>query len=87
MVGVCLTVIGILQIVIPSRKEVAFADDCLAADAALFLAACFLSYWALRTRGLRRMHRVERLADGVFLLALAFMVGICGLITYALAIR
>ena len=87
MVGVCLTVIGILQIVIPSHLALGFADDFLAGDAALFLLACILSYWALRTRSKRRMHRVERFADGVFLLALIFMGSICVFITYAMSIR
>ena len=87
MVGVCLTVIGILQIVIPGRLTLALADDFLAGDAALFLVACLLSYWALRTRSKRRMHRVERFADGVFLLALVFMGGVCGFITYAVSVR
>ena len=87
MVGVCLTVIGILQIVITTRKADTLADDFLAADAVLFLVSCVSSYWALRTRSIRRMHRVERLADSIFLLALLFMVGVCGFIIYALAIR
>jgi hypothetical protein len=43
-----------------------------------FLIACFSSYWALRTRSAQRMHRVERFADVVFLLALVLMaVNLC----------
>ena len=84
MVGVCLTVIGILRIVITVQKGNTLADDLLAMDAVLFLISCILSYWALRTRSIHRMHRVERIADTIFLLALLFMVGICGFITYAL---
>lgn len=84
MVGVCLTVIGILRVVITARKIDSVADDLLAIDAVLFLVSCLLSYWALRTRSIRRMHRVERCADSIFLLALLFMVVICGFITYAL---
>ena len=87
MVGVCLTVIGILQIVTSARKADTLADDFLAADAVLFLVSCVLSYWALRTRSIRRMHRVERFADCIFLLALLFMVGVCGFIIFALAMR
>lgn len=87
MVGVCLTVIGILQIVIPSRLALGLADDFLAGDAALFLIASLLSYWALRTRSKRRMHLVERVADGVFLLALILMGGVCVFITYAVTVR
>lgn len=87
MVGVCLTVIGILQIVTTARKADTLADNFLAADAVLFLVSCVLSYWVLRTRSMRRMHLVERFADSIFLVALLFMVGVCGFIVYSLAIR
>ena len=85
MVGVCLTVIGLIRIVITLQKVDTLADDLLAADSLLYLASCVLSYSALRTRKVRRMHRVERVADGVFLLAMVLMVAICLFITYALA--
>ncbi len=85
MVGVCLTVIGLLRVVITIRKVDTFADDFLAFDAVLFLVSCLSSYWAMRTRSHRRMHRVERFADRVFIAALILMVGICGLITYAIS--
>jgi hypothetical protein len=85
MVGVCLTVIGILRVVITAQRLDTLADDLLALDAVLFLFSCFLSYWALRTRGLRRMHRVERVADVIFLLALALMTVICCFICFAIA--
>jgi hypothetical protein len=85
MVGVCLTVIGLVRIVIAYRKVDTFADDLLAADAILFLISCLCAYWALRTRNVRRMHRVERIADGVFILAMILMVCACGFITFAIA--
>ena len=59
-----------------------FGDDLLAFDAMLFLGACLLSYWALRTRGRRRRLKTEKLADIIFLAALSLMVVVCGLITY-----
>jgi len=85
MVGVCLTVIGLIRIVITLQKVDTLADDLLAADSLLYLASCVLSYSALRTRKVRRMHRVERVADSVFLLAMVLMVAICFFITYSLA--
>lgn len=85
MVGVCLTVIGLIRIVITLQKVNTIADDLLAADSVLFLAACLLSYWALRTRRVRRRHRAERLADLLFLLAMVVMTGICLFITYMIA--
>jgi uncharacterized membrane protein YqjE len=86
MVGVCLTVIGLIRVVITLGKADTLTDDLLASDALLFLASCLLSYWALRSRGLRRMHRVERIADGIFILAMIGMVAICGMITYSMTL-
>jgi len=86
MVGVCLTVISLIRVVITFGKADTVADDLLAADAFLFLVSCLLSYSALRTRSKRRMHRMERVADGIFILAMILMVIICGFITYAIAL-
>ena len=85
MVGVCLTVIGLLRVVITIRKVDTLADDLLALDAVLFLISCLSSYWALRTRSVQRMYHVERLADLVFIVALVLMVVVCGFVTYAIA--
>src|SRR5437763_15259037 len=85
MVGVCLTGIGLIRVVVTLGKADTFADDCLAMDALLFLTSCLLSYWALRSRGLRRMHRLERIADSIFIFAMIGMVAICALITYSVA--
>ena len=86
MVGVCLTVIGLLRVVITLRKADTFADDLLAGTAVLFLTSCLSSYWALRTRSKVRMHRVERFADAIFILAMLLMVVACVVITYAIAV-
>lgn len=86
MVGVCLTVIGLIRVIISLRKADTLADDLLAADAVLFLISCLTAYWSLRSRNVRRMHRLERFADAVFILALLGMVGICAFITYAIAL-
>ena len=85
MVGVCLTVIGLIRVVITLGKIDTLADDLLAADAFLFLVAALLSYSALRTRTARRMHKVEQLADGIFVTAMALMTAVCGVITYAIS--
>ena len=86
MVGVCLTVIGLIRVVITLGRADTLADDLLAGDALLFLISCLLSYWALRSRSLRRMHRLERIADGIFILAMIGMVIICALITYTISV-
>ena len=67
MVGVCLTVIGLLRVVISMRRSDTAADNIVSTDAILFLISCLSSYWALRTRSTRRMHRVEHFADFVFI--------------------
>ena len=86
MVGVCLTVIGVIRVVITLGKADTLADDFLAGDALLFLTSCLLSYGALRARSFRRMHRIERTADVVFITAMVVMTVICGFNTYAMSI-
>jgi hypothetical protein len=84
MVGVCLTVIGLVRVVITLGKADTVADDLLAADALLFLISCFVSYAALRSRRAPRMRQLERVADSVFILAMIVMVAICAFLTYAI---
>ncbi|PYL92591.1 MAG: hypothetical protein DMF14_03475 [Verrucomicrobia bacterium] len=86
MVGVCLTVIGLIRVVITLGKADTLADDLLASDALLFLTSCLLSYAALRARNLRRMHNIERAADVVFIVAIVVMTAICGFITYSISV-
>ena len=86
MVGVCLTVIGLIRVVITLGTADTLADDLLAGDALLFLISCLLSYWALRSRGLRRMHRLEKIADAIFIVAMIGMVVVCALITYTISV-
>src|SRR5256886_1495492 len=86
MVGVCLTVIGLIRVVITLGKADTLADDFLAADALLFLLSCLTSYWALRSRRFGRMHRLEQIADTIFIVAMIGMVLICALITYSVAL-
>jgi hypothetical protein len=80
MVGVCLTVVGVIRVVITLGKADTLADDLLASDALLFLTSCLLSYAALRARSFRRA------ADAVFITAMVVMTVICGFITYAVSI-
>lgn len=87
MVGVCLTVIGLMRVIISIHKIDTLADDFLAIDSILFLFSCLLSYWALRTRSVKRMYRVERCADVIFLIAMVGMVAVCGFVTWAITLR
>jgi len=84
LLGVCLTVIGIIRVVITEQHADTLADDFLAFDSLLFTIACFLSYWAIRSRTIKRMHRVEQIADITFLVGLIVLAMTCLIITYAI---
>lgn len=84
LVGVCLTVIGLIRITNKLNSLSTYADDLLALDALLFLGACSLSFTALRRRRLHRHLRLELLAENLFFIALVLMVAVCGLIVYEL---
>src|SRR2546421_5238484 len=73
MVGVCLTVIGLIRVVITFGKADTVADDLLAADAFLFLLSCLLSYSALQTRSKRRMLQMDRILTALFFLPMILM--------------
>ena len=85
-VGVCLTVIGIVGVFISIRRADLVGDDLLAVNAMLYLVTCLLSYWALRTRSLQRNHRLERISDATFLLALTLTTLNAGFITWAMSV-
>jgi hypothetical protein len=86
MVGVCLTVIGLIRVVITLGRGDTLADNLLAIDALMFLASCLSSYTALRVGHPERTKRIERIADSIFIAAMALMVAICAFITYAISI-
>ena len=82
MVGVCLAVIGLFRVILQLKSVGTLADDFLSIDALLFLVACGLAYWALRTRNTKRRRLAEKFADLLFLVALSLMTAICALITF-----
>lgn len=86
MVGVCITVIGIFQIVVVLRREDAVGDDLLAINAFLYLTTAILSYWGLRTRKAKRNHLLEQVSDALFLIALAFTTVVAGLIAWTITV-
>jgi hypothetical protein len=84
LIGICLTGVGIIHNFTFGTHIKTMADDFLSLDSLLFLAACFLSYWALRSRGFKRAHKIEKFADGAFLVGLCLLATSCFLITYAI---
>lgn len=84
MVGVCLTVVGIIRLGITlSPGYSTLADDLLAADAFAFMAACLLSYSSLRTPSPSRTKRLERYADVLFVIGLSTMCLVCAVIAFS----
>lgn len=86
MVGVCITVIGIFQIVAALRREDSVGDDLLAINAFLYLTTAIRSYWGLRTRKAKRNHVLEQVSDALFLVALAFTTAVAGLIAWIITL-
>ena len=86
MIGVCLTGVGLIRLVISLKTSDTLADDLLCLDAVIFLFATISAYWTLRSRGRRRLQRLELAADVAFVTGLGLMAGICGFITYAISI-
>lgn len=86
MIGVCITVIGIFQVVVALKREDAVGDDLLAINAVLYLTTAILSYWGLRTRKLNRNHLLEQVSDALFLIALAFTTVVAGLIAWTITL-
>jgi hypothetical protein len=82
LVGVCLTVISLLQVGLRLKQWNTPADNILAGDAVLFLLTCLLAYASLRTRRRDRRRALERLADACFLLALTIMTLVCAVVVF-----
>lgn len=85
MIGVCLTGIGLLQVVVSVSRRATLADDLLSLDALLFLIALLSSYFALRLNSAQRLQRLERIADAAFISAMVLMSIACFVITYAIS--
>jgi hypothetical protein len=84
LVGVCLTVIGIIRISINLQPGYStIADEVLAGDSFCFMAACLLAYTSLRASSRIRAKRFEAHADRLFILGMAIMCFACGLIAFS----
>ena len=82
MVGVCVTVIGIVRVLEVNGAISTFIDDILAFDSLVFLGSTLLSYTSLRVQ--EPTPRLERWADMLFLAGLACLVGASFMLTYEL---
>lgn len=84
LVGVCLTVLGLLRIVRRLRPVGTIADEMLTLNALVFLGSCMMAYAALRVPSSARRKKLEHVADAVFLGGLGLMTLLCALIAYEL---
>jgi hypothetical protein len=74
MVGVCLTVIQLIQMNV-SQKPSTIVDEILAIDSIIFMIACVASFLGLKSKRRSRFKKVmENIGDGCFLLAISTMV-------------
>lgn len=84
LVGVCLTVIGIFRAIGELKSFSTIGDNILAIDALIFLASCMFAYSSMRSRDERKKHKLERIADVLFIFGLSLMAIVCSIIAYTL---
>lgn len=82
LVGVCLTVIGIFRAIGELKSFSTFGDNVLAIDALIFLASCIFAYSSLRSTNLKKKHKLEKIADALFIFGLSLMAVVCTIIAY-----
>lgn len=58
--------------------------EVLAADAALFMACCFVAFWSFKTKPVRLRHLLRLIMMVHYMLALTIMILICAVIAYAI---
>ena len=84
MVGVCLTVIQLIQMN-EKQKSYTAVDEILAFDSIVFMVACFIAFLALKSKKYSRFKKMmENISDGCFLLAISTMVVAITLVVYAI---
>ncbi|MEK8047673.1 hypothetical protein [Ideonella margarita] len=79
LAGLCITGVTLIQTTSKASMAQTVADDVLASSSLLFLLTTYIIFFALRTRKPKLAERLERVADGLFLVALTGMV-LCGFI-------
>ena len=82
MVGFCLTVLGLIRVVITLGTADKLSDGFLAADALLFLVSCLLSTGASLARATQNAS--SQIADAIFIIAMIGIAVACALITYTI---
>ena len=86
MVGVCLTVISLINVSSGIRKVTTVGDDLTAIDALVFILSCYLSYRSMKTKDRKKRLFLEKITDRVFLFGLVLMVAVCFFVVYAFTV-
>ncbi len=76
MVGVCLTLLGLVSIIASLDDLATLTDELLAADSFVFLISCLSAYFSLRSESPRQARRYERVSDVTFVIAMVAIVAI-----------
>ncbi len=82
MVGVCLTAVGLVNVIEAISKLEGWVDDLLAIGSLLFSLVTLLSFLGIRTRIRRTWPRYMLLLDILFCLGIVSMVAASFLLTY-----
>ncbi len=82
LAGLCMAALGFMEYSTPEAAYRTFADEIIALDALLFVCCVYLILWALRTTSVPLAHRLGRVVDWVFLVALTTMLVAAGYIVY-----
>jgi hypothetical protein len=77
MVGLCLTLLGLIRLVEGLKHLGTMGDELLAANSVIFLTSALVSYFALKQPDPVRRRRAGRSGDLIFSLGILFMLGIC----------
>lgn len=83
MMGVCLTGIGLVQVLTSLKKAGTLADEFLSINASVFLCCCLLTFISFRLRHSGAKIKLQRVADVLFFVGLLMMAVICVLISRA----
>lgn len=83
MVGVCLTAIGLIQVLEHHTPGFStYADEIMVFDAIMFLGSCIFSYWALHHRLRKHYRRLRLWVDTMLMMGILLMALICGMMAY-----
>ncbi|MFN0053712.1 MAG: hypothetical protein ACKV0T_16145 [Planctomycetales bacterium] len=84
MVGVCLTGIGLIQVMTMLKDFTTLCDELLVIDALMFLFSCFVSYWAMHHRLQKHYRRLRLVVDTFLMAGILLMFLVCAMIAWSI---